>query len=698
MPDLFERCKAIAIEIDRGNETKARDALILLLDECKKNSISYTPFLNHLIRQLGLFPYMEGDAIWQDCVASNFFEADVGEEKPAVLHIDQSDILKKLLEGQNLLVSAPTSFGKSFIIDAFIATKKPKNVVIIVPTVALTDETRRRLHSKFGNRYNIISQQDEEIKECNIFIFPQERAFSYLGKLTEIDILIVDEFYKASPAFGDDRYVSLVKIIVELKKIARQCYFIAPNFTSEPDLYPLIKEMNLFQVDKTTVYTDIHEDYRTITKNCNKSKWKEQRLVELLSQGEKSLVYAGDPAEIQKVSDILNQNLKKIDSDILTEFSSYLGIQYGEDYTLSDLVSRGIGIHNGKLHRPIGQLQIKLFSESNGLNVIISSSSIIEGVNTSAENVILWSNKIAKQILTSYSYNNIIGRAGRMFKYFIGRAFLLEAPPDVIKPQPLPLEYSDEVTETIEVVDRERELTKEQIAKLKSSEEEFDECWEKGLYRKLKSAVQKQVFNIELITKILVDIKENPTIWNDGNLRRFLHEVVDKWSFRITTNVSVLANLPIKAKQAHGILKALSNNWDLAPPVIIQMMPTGFKSAEKYFDAERKMSFKFASVFALCVTVYNCYYHKSIDISPCISRISNSFLPKLVYQLEEYGVPRSLSKKIVKAGLIELDDPNMSLADAIERFKEIGRDKLCESIPDKHAFEDYILEHFYSGI
>lgn len=699
MSDLFERCRAIAIKIDEGNELKAREDLIRLLNDCQKESIAYTPFLNHLIRQLGLFPYMKDNAIWQDRVVLNFFEADVGEDKPGVLHIDQSDILRKLQEGQSLLVSAPTSFGKSFIVDAYIATKKPKNIVIIVPTIALTDETRRRLHSKFGKIYNIISQQDEDIKDYNIFIFPQERAFSYLGKLVEIDILIVDEFYKASHLLGDERYVSLVKIIVELKKIAKQCYFIAPDFTSDPNLYPLIKGMHPFQTNKMTVYTDIHEDYQKITKKCNKSKWKEKRLVELLSKREKTLIFAGDPKEIQKVSNILKRDLKKIDSDILTEFSSYLCVQYGENNTLSDLVSRGIGIHNGRLHRPIGQLQIKLFSEENGLNAIISSSSIIEGVNTSAENVILWSNKIANKIMTSYSYNNIIGRAGRMFKYFIGRVFLLENPPDMLKPQPLPLDYSDEVIETIEEVDRERELTKEQIAKLKSSEEAFDKNWGKGLYRKLKSSVQKQVFNVDLITKILVDLKEKPEIWNDDNLKRFLHKNVGEWSFRITTNVSALAQLrDYNKKQTHKILQVLSHNWDLPSLDIIQKMPPKLKSIEKYFKIERDLSFKFTSVFALCVNVYNCFHHKNIDISPCISRISNLFLPKLVYQLEEYGLPRSLSKKIVKAGIIELDNPNMTLSDAIKHFKEIGKNKLIAEISDKHPFEDYILEYFYSGI
>ena len=185
MIDLFEKCRDIVGKIDNGDEKEARKDLILLLDECKKHSIPYTPLLNHLIRKMGLFPYMKDSAIWQDCIALNFFETDIGGNEPAVLHIDQSNILKQLLKGDNLLVSAPTSFGKSFIIDAYIASKKPNNVVIILPTVALTDETRRRLHNKFGGIYNIITQQDEEIKERNLFIFPQERAFSYLVRKKE---------------------------------------------------------------------------------------------------------------------------------------------------------------------------------------------------------------------------------------------------------------------------------------------------------------------------------------------------------------------------------------------------------------------------------------------------------------------------------------------------------------------------------
>ncbi|EMK6706315.1 DEAD/DEAH box helicase, partial [Vibrio cholerae] len=164
-----------------------------------------------------------------DRYAHEAFKVDVGERDRLALHREQSAILKKLIEGKNLAVSAPTSFGKSFVIDAFIALKRPKNVVIIVPTIALTDETRRRLHKKFGANYKIITTSEAKLSDANIFIFPQERAIHYAEQLDEIDILIVDEFYKASSAFDKDRSPSLINAILKLGSKAKQKYFLAPN-------------------------------------------------------------------------------------------------------------------------------------------------------------------------------------------------------------------------------------------------------------------------------------------------------------------------------------------------------------------------------------------------------------------------------------------------------------------------------------
>src|SRR5690606_10585002 len=149
-----------------------------------------------------LFPYLKpNSASWQDRFVFEAFKVNTGLEAPITLHREQSSLLKQLLQGTNLAVSAPTSFGKSFVIDAFISIKKPENVVIIVPTIALADETRRRLYPKFSSSYKIITTTESEPAKSNIFIFPQERALSYLSRIKSIDILVVDEFYKASKLF-----------------------------------------------------------------------------------------------------------------------------------------------------------------------------------------------------------------------------------------------------------------------------------------------------------------------------------------------------------------------------------------------------------------------------------------------------------------------------------------------------------------
>ena len=60
-------------------------------------------------------------ALWDDQVVVEAFKADVGDIAPVTLHSAQSRVLKRLLLGENIAVRAPTSIGKSFIIDAFIS-------------------------------------------------------------------------------------------------------------------------------------------------------------------------------------------------------------------------------------------------------------------------------------------------------------------------------------------------------------------------------------------------------------------------------------------------------------------------------------------------------------------------------------------------------------------------------------------------
>ena len=53
------------------------------------------------------------------------------------------------------------------------------------------------------------------------------------------------------------------------------------------------------------------------------------------------------------------------------------------------------------------------------------TSTIIEGVNTAAENIIIYDNKIATKKFDFFTFNNIKGRAGRMLQHFVGHVYVL---------------------------------------------------------------------------------------------------------------------------------------------------------------------------------------------------------------------------------------------------------------------------------
>lgn len=99
--EIFDRCVEI---YQLPSDDEKMDKLYPLLQDLKDKNIKEYPFvLNHLIRELGLYPYMSGkEIIFEDRVARECFTEDVGEQEPRTLHREQARILHKLLEGKIL--------------------------------------------------------------------------------------------------------------------------------------------------------------------------------------------------------------------------------------------------------------------------------------------------------------------------------------------------------------------------------------------------------------------------------------------------------------------------------------------------------------------------------------------------------------------------------------------------------------------
>lgn len=691
--EIFEECAQINALIENSKKAEARSMVINLLDKLRRDGNEYTPLINHVIREVGLFPYIDPKtALWENQVVVEAFKANVGDEAPVTLHSAQSHVLKRLLLGDNIAVSAPTSFGKSFIVDAFIAIRQPENVVMIVPTIALADETRRRIEHKFSHKYKIITTTDATITERNIFIFPQERSFAYLDKLEKIDMLIVDEFYKASSMFDDDRSSSLLSAIIELGRISRQKYYLAPNIHKIADNVFTQGMQFMRLTDFKTVITKAAKIYEKRRNDENVDEFKKNYLVNILQNNTaKTLVYAGSYNNINKVSTILADNLPYKETSLLRDFNDWLKVNYGDSFSLCQLSERGIGIHNGKMHRSLSQIQVKLFEFTEGLDTIISTSSIIEGVNTQAEQVIVWSNKNGSHKFDYFTYRNIIGRAGRMFKYFVGKVYLLEEPP-VQENTTLTIDFPDEVAESLDSEDPGIEISQEQNNHIKEYEAFMMDALGAEKFRQIRKQSIFKACDPRILKSLIGKLKTNPN-WPRGYAALATTNTYN-WREPVLDVVGLLGDN--MARLIKIAIWKMPDNWTRSIAEIYSELSD--ISYEDLFSAERYLSYNLCSTLSVINMLKKSLDPTSPDISLFIGRAANAFLPKLVYQLEEYGLPRMISRKIQDSGLINLEDDSIEISEIITRFNNIGREKIIHGLNNLLPFDKFIINYFYDGI
>ena len=128
------------------------------------------------------------------------------------------------------------------------------------------------------------------------------------------------------------------------------------------------------------------------------------------------------------------------------ELVKYLGETVSQDWDLIDCIKRGIAFHHGAMPRHIQDLIVDEFNDSSdyGLNYLFCTTSLTEGINSAAKNVVIYDKKVGKgDILKTLDRKNIEGRAGRFMQHFIGRVFYLETQEDDNSETLVEIEYLD---------------------------------------------------------------------------------------------------------------------------------------------------------------------------------------------------------------------------------------------------------------
>ncbi|MCG7406591.1 DEAD/DEAH box helicase [Paenibacillus sp. ACRRX] len=426
----FENISSILSWIDinekkSNKQAEIREVLFYLLDRKSDINKELIPILYNFVERLGYYPYLDTPENEMNIRSLLHFEFYRSENIPhIVLHQKQAEVMNKLSENKSVILSAPTSFGKSLIIEEIVAADIYKNITIILPTLALIDEVRQKL-SKYNNTYKLVFTTKQSMGEKNIFILTPEKYIE-LENMPTIDFFIIDEFYKISYQNDDNERVNVLNhVFYNLMKQTKKFYLLGPNIDSIPKDFESRYGCDFFSTDFSTVAT---EEISIINNTSDKF---EQLKVLLTSLEEPTLIYCQSPASAEKNAKMFLEIMRKVptmQTNSHADAIEWIKKNIHLDWSLSKTLEYKIAFHHGVIPRYLGRYIINEFNKGN-IKYLFCTSTLIEGINTAAKNVVIYENKKGISKLTHFDYKNISGRAGRMKQYFVGNVFTFHEPP-----------------------------------------------------------------------------------------------------------------------------------------------------------------------------------------------------------------------------------------------------------------------------
>ncbi|HEU5114932.1 MAG TPA: DEAD/DEAH box helicase [Candidatus Paceibacterota bacterium] len=368
-----------------------------------------------------------------------------------------------VLQGNHLLVSAPTSSGKTMVgeLAALKAHAENKRTYFLLPTRALVNDKYEEFHRKyvsFGLRVirstgEIDSDNDALMRgKFDIALLTYEKFLQLVLNsphlLRQIGLVVIDEVQMIA---DKSRGVNLEFIITLLK--------LQKNIGIEPQLIALsgvIGDTNNFEnwlggrllktkerpvpLEEGIVGTDgafrfidssgsekTHVGYVDVQYRKGSSQDIIIPLVKkLVEDGEKVIVFRETKPIVLSTARYLSRDLglPKAD-DVLSLLPT--GDPSGASAILAEVLNGGIAFHNADLY-PEERLAIEdaFRDPSSKLRVIVSTTTLAMGVNTPAWSVVIAGLKHPPNEPYSVAeYKNMVGRAGRKGFSPKGKAFLI---------------------------------------------------------------------------------------------------------------------------------------------------------------------------------------------------------------------------------------------------------------------------------
>ena len=424
----------------------------------KDNNV-YKSYAFSIFTKMGLFPSLllldenvNNISIPDDIRILEAIKKTMQEDKQLnIIYTDkQYEVVCDLNRKNNYSLSAPTSFGKTMIISNFInkiiTDKKCCNICILVPTNALLKEIYLDMKMKYETQnksikvisYPEIKDKDKHFDNL-ILVFTPERLLDYYANDNpEIEYLFIDEAQKTVKN-SDERTPLYYNVISYASFKGSKLYFLSPNISNPEIFLSLVNrdENNVKRVgDKLVSQNRFIFDF-----NNSKIKYlgsdnmiREVSTPELVSMKlceAIKLVYKHNLKETSTLvyfsskSKMIDAMLEYIENEEYTKNEEILKLidvvksTVHDKYYLIKALERGIAFHYGQMPKVIREKIEDLFRNKT-IKLLFTTSTLLEGVNIQAKNIILTSDNNGLSDLSEEDFLNLIGRAGRFRSELFG--------------------------------------------------------------------------------------------------------------------------------------------------------------------------------------------------------------------------------------------------------------------------------------
>ena len=372
---------------------------------------------------------------WNDAFVEQYVSGEIcrSEQQNSLVHFFESK------KEDTVSVIAPTSYGKSELILSAVKEYAGRKICVLTSTKALLVQTKKRIQQISKGIFSKVVVHPEMYNPNDtscLAVLTQERLLRIFKKDPSLsfDCIIVDEAHEILEENSRSRTLANVIIIAQKRNPDVAFKFLTPFLTDSKNLkaryttydiegfkvteYIKTEKYYLYDLRNHTglkLYDQFLNRYLPLSENRNLGF--EEDVVKAYSAG-KNIIYLNKPTDIEKFALALSDVLPEMDSEMIQTACDNISNYLQPQYNLLACLRKGIIYHHGSVPDAIRIYIEDLYKKDDSVKYVITSSTLLSGVNLPAERMFILDNKRGRSNLSHDSFKNLVGRVCRFSEIF----------------------------------------------------------------------------------------------------------------------------------------------------------------------------------------------------------------------------------------------------------------------------------------